>query len=126
MIGPKGPMAVEPEGSTVDIDDSFVLSSNGLPTSGYRQRSIAYGLRLTHTFRSNPPANKLVRQAVYRMWAVRDSHLLHSNDLPTNGYPHLHRCVDGVVGPACGDVRMWYLRVSVGAGADIYGTVMLF
>ena len=49
VIGPEGQIMVRPEGSTVDIDGSFVLSSNGLPTSGYCYCSETRGLRLTRT-----------------------------------------------------------------------------
>ena len=81
MIGPKGPIVVEPEGSTDGTPEGVLVRSGDGPPEG--------GLRVQlHSLYSNSlPTNGHSHQAC-DVWPVTGSHFWSTILLPTSGHDH--------------------------------------
>ena len=81
----------------MDIDGSFVLSSNGLATSGYGKLRIAYGQCLTHAFLSSICLATSGHCKACIAHGLCLTHTFpHSWRLPTSGYLHQRQHVSSL------------------------------
>ena len=95
VIGPEGPIMVRPEGRIDGTPEGVLVRVNDGPLQAGLQSSLKARRRAACAAIPsvlNLPPNKRVRQIVYRIWPVLDSHPAHPIRLPTSGYGKL--CIE--------------------------------